>query len=414
MNRYVPIGVMVLLVAVAGLYGWHRSRMKSLFVSTRAALKQVYETRDPNLAGHQQAEAALAIGDDILVLASANLRGASEQTWLLRLSPSGELRWQRHLEAHYGAGHALATFSDGGIVIVGDTRRRPTAYQGQLVHIADDGRVLADAPVGPQGIAGLSAIAALPNGSLLAGGMADGKGFLIRVDPKLQVTWEMPLTDVEEITSVTALAHGGIAAAANQEKPTSRLGIGRVLSLGRDDGVRWQRRVPAENRGELAAIAALSDGGIVVAGHSVASEGAKTRIFVSRLSEEGVPIWERQLGPADREQRGRAIVALPDGGAIVAGDMLDGAGRRAILVARLRADGTPLWERIFGGEGQDVARAISWLPNGSLVVVGSTMRKSSDHGLGKTNVLILHIADNGDLFWERIFGSAAPRAETHD
>jgi hypothetical protein len=276
------------------------------------------------------------------------------------------------------------------------------AYQGQIVHIDDDGNVLGSDTLGPQGIAGLSAAVALPDGSLAAGGLAQGRGFLVRMDASLRVTWQMPLSEVEEVIGMTALA-SGVAVAANQEKPTARLGIGRVLVLDADHHVRWQCRVPAERRGELAGLASLPDGDLIVVGHSTAADGAKTRILVTRLGGNGVPSWAQLLGPEDQEQRGRAIVALPDGSVVAVGDALDAMNRRRILVFRLSASGTTSWERSFGGAGSDVARGITRLNDGSLVVVGSTTR----HGPGKTNALILHIDEHGDLLWERSFGSAA-------
>jgi hypothetical protein len=113
------------------------------------------------------------------------------------------------------------------------------------------------------------------------------------------------------------------------------------------------------------------------------------------------------------------VVALPEGGVVVAGDALGASDRsfraqrakvpaggpadqRSIQVARLAPDGTPLWERAFGGVRWDVARGLTSTGDGGLVVVGSTMSK----GPGKTNVWILRLDGEGRLRWDRAFGSA--------
>jgi hypothetical protein len=61
-----------------------------------------------------------------------------------------------------------------------------------------------------------------------------------------------------------------------------------------------------------------------------------------------------------------------------------------------------LWERSFGGAGDDVARGLARTADGGLVVVGSTTTR----GVGKTNVWILRLAGDGALVWDRVFGTA--------
>lgn len=365
-------------------------------------LEQAYKTHDANLAGHQQAEAVVTTAAGIAILCSTNPKGEGEHTWLLHLGSDGTLQWERHLDARLGTGRALAALPGGGYAVTGDVQLSQMEYQGRALHLGGDGEPTATATGGGRGATGFTAVTVLPDGSMVAGGTTRWKGWLVRFDAALRVAWEQPLTDVEEITGLTALDDGGFAAAANQEKPTTGLGVGRVIAWDGDGSVRWQRRLPARRRGELAAVAALPDNGLMVVGHSAADEQAKARLWVTRLDPSGEVMWERMLGKEMQEQRGRALVVLPDGGVAVVGDAVQGLDQRSIQVARLAGDGTLLWEKAFGGEHTDVARGIARTEDGGLVVVGSTMSK----GPGKTNAWVLHLDGHGTLRWDRAFGFA--------
>src|SRR5207244_6911792 len=100
--------------------------------ATRDDLEQAYRVHDPNLAGHQRAEAVAVGPEGITVLASANPKGETDHTWLLRLGLDGAVAWQRHYEPAYGTGRALSRQRDGALVIAGDVRRGAMAYPGAV------------------------------------------------------------------------------------------------------------------------------------------------------------------------------------------------------------------------------------------------------------------------------------------
>lgn len=127
-------------------------------------------------------------------------------------------------------------------------------------------------------------------------------------------------------------------------------------------------------------------------------------MWIVQVNATSEVVWERLVGPADEQRRGRAIVSLTDGGVAVAGDAQLGS-HRGLRVARFAANGTLVWEHAYGGEGvneSSVARGLARTHDSGLVLVGSTTAK----GQGKTNVWILRLDDDGRLLWDRVFGSA--------
>jgi hypothetical protein len=379
----------------------HRKPMENALAPTSDDLEQAYRARDPNLAGHQSAEAVVVGADGITVLCSANPRGDGEHTWLIRLGDTGSVGWQRHYPTGQGVGRALAALPGGGFAIAGELQRSAMEYQGYLLRTDASGNVTAGAAFGPRGVTGFSALVALADGSTLAGGSTGNHGWLVQADPALHATWDAPLADLDDVAGVTALPDGGFAVAARRERSTTGFGLTRVTAFAADHQVRWQAQLPASGRGEPAAVSHLADGSVVVVGHHTAGDRDRAQVWVARLTGADPIPWQRLLGSPEEERRGRAIAALPDGGVAIAGEVLRD-GHRGLRVARLAADGSVTWERSFGGTGQDTARGIAATADGGLVVVGST----TTQGAGKTNVWILRLDGDGKLRWDRVFGTA--------
>lgn len=375
--------------------------MESPLAPTSDDLEQAYRVRDPNLAGHQRAQAVVAGGDGITVLCSANPKGDGEHTWLIRLAGDGTVGWERHFPAERGVGRALAALPGGGFAIAGEIQRSPMEFQGYLLRTDASGNATAGAAFGPRGVTGFSALAVQGDGSTLAGGSAGGHGWLVRADPALHATWDAPLGDVHDVAGLAALPGGGLAVAGRRELSTTSLDYTRISVFAADRQVRWQKQLPADGRGEPAAIATLPDGGLIAVGRHEASDRDDPRTWVIRLSGSGDVAWEKRLGDPGEVRLGTAVVALPDGGFAAAG-AAQRDGRRGLRLARLTGDGTVLWERAYGGEKRDEATGLARTPDGGFVLVGSTMSK----GAGKTNVWILKLDSDGKLVWDRAFGTA--------
>jgi outer membrane protein assembly factor BamB len=347
--------------------------------------------------GHQQAEAVLAAGQGSVVLCTATIAGGREQTWLLALGRDGALQWNRRYGPEHGAGRALAALPDGGYAIAGDIQRSELEYEAHLARIDGRGELLAERAFGPRGATGFVAAASLGNGSTVAGGTAGWHGWLLCAGDDLLPRWELPLGDIDDVYGLAALGNGAFAVAAAAEKSTTSLGTTRVLACNAGGSVRWQATLPRSGRAEPAALAALRDGGVVVAGHASDDEGGAARLWIARLDGRGQILWERRLGAAGEERRGRALALLGDEHIVVAGDALLG-GRRTLRVARLTTAGDVVWERAYGEGDQSIARGLARTGGDDLVLAGSTTA-----GAEKTNVLVLSLAGDGRKLWQRTF-----------
>lgn len=345
----------------------------------------------------------VAGADGITVLCSANPTGEAEQTWLLRLNHDGNVIWERRYDPSLGAGRAMAVPPDGGFVIAGEVRGSDLEYQGQLTRLDDAGRVIAKSSFGPRGATGFNAVTITHDGSVVMGGTAHRKGWLVRATNARRAHWELLIDDVDEVVALAAVPENGFAMAARQEWSTTVLGRTRLALFTVDGRLRWQKKLPTAGRAEPGGLAVCAEGGLVAVGHHVAGEQGAAQLWVVRLDQARDVAWERQLGFTDDNLRGRAIAPLPGGGVVVAADAQTADGREVRMVC-LAADGTLRWERAFsGGQKYELARGLAHTSDDGLVLVGTTTEPSQD----KAGAWILQLDNEGRRRWERVFYSAA-------
>lgn len=172
-----------------------------------------------------------------------------------------------------------------------------------------------------------------------------------------------------------------------------------------------------------------SDGDYLLGGITNSSGAGGDDIWLVKLDANGDPVWQRTYGQAG-DQDLEAVLATPDGGAIIAADAtLQGQGRDAWLF-RVDASGSIVWSKTIGGAASDYPRALVKVPNGGFAMVGTslsagpvsqgwlvgfsmdgTLESQSVFGLPESNVSGQDVAaaSDGDFF---ILGSSYEPAGT--
>jgi hypothetical protein len=109
--------------------------------------------------------------------------------------------------------------------------------------------------------------------------------------------------------------------------------------------------------------------------------------------------WERVIGGAG-DDIGRAVAVTRDGGFIVAGSTASkGAGNADLWLARLDAAGAVVWDKTHGGDQDDEAQAIEALDDG-YIVAGGTVAAS-----GKSRTAwLLRLDGIGTRLWDDMAG----------
>ncbi len=279
-----------------------------------------------------------------------------------------------HASAGAGGGDISVSLHDAG----GSQTNTQTFGGSGLVHpdtaVLDDGRIVVTYTQSAGGDAGSSAIMGqvlAPNGNLL------GSPFLVNVaNPTAQ-----------QSSHVAALPGGGFVAvwASDLQDGNGLAIVGRMFDASAAPvGPEFVANTYTNGNQELPVVAALADGGYVVAWQSFGQDGSGSSLHAQRYDLTGARVGgEFQVNTYSfSAQSSPTVVGLPDGGfAISWSSFLEDGSGYGIFEQRYNADGSPFgietrvnnittgnqYSYPFGGGGQ-----MALLDNGDLVNVWST------------------------------------------
>ena len=110
-------------------------------------------------------------------------------------------------------------------------------------------------------------------------------------------------------------------------------------------------------------------------------------------------LWTKTYGgPAI--DKSYSVQQTLDGGYVIAGYYSNYATVEDFYILKTDAQGSIIWEKIYGGNREDIARSVQQTSDGGYVVVGSTQ----SFGLGYRDVWLLKTDANGDTLWTKTYG----------
>lgn len=122
--------------------------------------------------------------------------------------------------------------------------------------------------------------------------------------------------------------------------------------------------------------------------------------------------WNKLLGGTHTDLA-NSSVKTPDGGYIVVGstqsndgDVSGYQGGIDLLVFKIDKNGNKVWQKAFGGTGQDIASSVVAAPDGGYVIVGTTMSGNGDvvGSHGDSDAWVLKINEQGNKLWQKAWG----------
>lgn len=221
-------------------------------------------------------------------------------------------------------------------------------------------------------------------------------------------------------------AVGNTAVANNCGKSSTNFGLADFWLVRLDaSGQRmWEASYGGDNVDGLGAIATLDDGGFMLVGTSSSgATGNKTSpsrgnkdCWVVRVDANGNALWDRSFGGGGNEN-GLAVTALADGGFLVAGNSSSGIegnktapayGQIDYWALRLDAEGNKVWDRSYGGNSDDIGGWMTPMPGGGALLVGysdsSISGTKSAPNRGGADYWAVRIDADGNSLWDRSFG----------
>ncbi|QNF32134.1 T9SS type A sorting domain-containing protein [Adhaeribacter swui] len=387
--------------------------------------------------------------------------------WIVKIDASGKKLWDKSLGGSSGERLVdMAVTPDGGYLLGGDSQsdisgdksetRRGKTYENDywIVKLDGTGQKLWDKTFGGNGTQEqFKALIANPDGSYLLGGTTDSpeggdrqeplKGlvdyWVIKIkdkEPPVTTTWNLRYggTGTDNLTALIATQDGGYLSAgytnsgANGDKSQPSQGKNDYWIVKSDAAGKkqWDKSYGGSGDDYLNQVIQTMDGGYLLAGSSLSGKsGDKSQAsrggrdyWIVKVDKQGNKEWDKRYGGTGNEELKKVIqlasgryLLVGNSNSPVSGDKSKASqGDQDYWIVKINSDGQKAWDRCYGGNGEDLAEDAALLPNGDLLVGGSsTSGSGGDHtqgNRGASDYWALRLDGNGIKVWDRTFGGA--------
>ncbi|MCY7411319.1 MAG: T9SS type A sorting domain-containing protein [Chitinophagales bacterium] len=264
------------------------------------------------------------------------------------------------------------------------------------------------------------------------GDIIDNKGmsdcWILKFDAAGNLEWQKSfggtLNDVAY--SIQQLSDGGYVVAGYTKSSDGDFTFNHgstdfcVLRLDAQGNLLWRKSLGGSEEDWGFSIKECFDGGFIFVGYSKSNDGDLWKnngdwdYWVVKLDVAGVIEWQRSFG-GDKSDEAYAVVQTNNGDFVIAGgthsansDVTGNHGNSDVWLVKLDAYGTLLWQKCFGGSGDDFAYAIENTIDGGLIVVGESASNDGNatNNNGSSDYWILKLDVNGNLLWQKSYGGS--------
>jgi hypothetical protein len=321
-----------------------------------------------------------------------------QDLYIAKLSANGTKQWDRRLGSGAESIGSVFQTPDGGYLVGGSsaanaggdkTDNSKGGYDFWLVKLGPDGTKLWDKTIGGPGTDGLIYCEPTQDGGAILGGSTfSGAGgdkasptygqddmWIVKVDGNGAVQWENTIggNSMDVFKKVLPTPDGGYVVAAwtwsgvSGNKTSAAKGEEDywIVKLNANGNIEWDKTIGGTSSDYLYSMEVTSDTGFILSGTSWSgTSGDKSEFtkgmadyWIVKLASDGTVQWNKDIGSSESEGFG-SVVEMANGGYLigaVGGSTIDGdktvssKGKNDFWLVKLAADGTKIWDTIFGG-----------------------------------------------------------------
>jgi hypothetical protein len=144
------------------------------------------------------------------------------------------------------------------------------------------------------------------------------------------------------------------------------------------------------------------DGNYFLIGYSRSYGGGDSDILLMKIDPSGNLIWQKTYGGSGNDE-GRDIVATTDGNYVIVGSSNSpGLGAQNANLIKIDPTGTVIWSKLYGGGSDDFGNSVKLCPDGGFIMLGQTFSS----GAGGGDAYLVRTDVNGDTLWTKTYGGA--------
>jgi hypothetical protein len=186
----------------------------------------------------------------------------------------------------------------------------------------------------------------------------------------------------------------------------------------------WEKSFGAAAEDRLYALKQTADGGFILGGESASGIGGdKTQaskgqfdFWVVKTNANGNKVWDKTLGGSNNEYF-HSLWLNTDGSFILGGNSASPAsgdksqglqGNDDYWIVKLDLNGNKIWDRSFGGIGQDRLLNLQQTADGGFILGGSSdsgiSGDKSQSSIGGRDYWVIKLDANGSKVWDKTYG----------
>jgi len=304
-------------------------------------------------------------------------------------------------------GYSAQQTSDSGYIVVGYTESATGKKDVYLIKIDAYGDEVWEKTFGEKDYydVGDSVQQTSDGGYIVAGrkswyGAGSADVYLIKVDVNGSKVWEKTFggREYHAKNSVQQTSDGGYIIAGERSSDVC------LIKTDANGSKVWEKTFGEPSPDKVNSVQQTSDDGYIIAGATTPFAGGAGAhdVYLIKTDVNGSEVWEKTFGGGNADE-GASVQQTSDGGYVIAGMTYSyGSGKSDVYLIKTDSNGNKVWEKTFGGSGEDVGTSIRQTSDGGYIVVGWT----DSYGAGKDDVYLIKTDTSGNKVWEKTFGGS--------
>lgn len=323
--------------------------------------------------------------------------------------------WDEGYENYWDIGRSVQQTSDGGYIIVGDTFSHirediGVGHTGVWVikTDADGNKVWDKIFAGEREDIGYSVQQTSDGGYIIVGETRSRAGdtdvWLIKTDSSGNKEWDKTFggASFDSASSVQQTSDGGYIIVGY----TASWGAGRpdiwLIKTDSNGSRVWDKTFGGISYDYGRSVQQTLDGGYIITGETGSYGAGWGDVWLIKTDSGGNKVWDKTFGGTASDV-GNSVQQTSDGGYIIVGKTCSYGGTDScnVWLVKTDSDGDKVWDKAFGGERHDIGHSVQETSDGGYIIAGETR----SYGAGLTDLWLLKV---------RAGGNNPPNARSYD